>query len=292
MTYFQFIHAVELKIKKEVTDGKKISIHTNVKNNGVKRSGILIAEEGINISPTIYLEEYYKQFQKGYTLNAIVRDILELYQKIRFQDSWKDGEKIKNYDMIKEKIVYRVIGRVSNKELLEEIPYREYMDLAIVFYVVLEVDEYGIASMLIRNEHLKLWKVTDEDLYYHACNNTQRIFPCEFTPMKKILEELLGFEEEGPGDQMYILSNEMRNYGAAALLYPDRLRMAGEEIGENYYLLPSSVHEVILVAENEAPEREELEKLVKEMNETQVEEEEVLSDKVYYYDIETGKLTL
>lgn len=292
MTYFQFIHAVELKIKKEVTDGKKISIHTNVKNNGVKKSGILIAEEGINISPTIYLEEYYKQFQKGYALNAIVRDILELYKKIRFQDSWKDGEKIKNYDMIKEKIVYRVIGRASNKELLEQIPYREYMDLAIVYYVVLEIDEYGIASMLIRNEHLKLWKVTDEDLYYHACNNTQRIFPCEFTPMKKILEELLGFEEEGPGDQMYILSNEMRNYGAAALLYPDRLRMVGEEIGENYYLLPSSVHEVILVAENEAPEREELEKLVKEMNGTQLDEEEVLSDKVYYYDIETGKLTL
>lgn len=269
MTYVQFIEAIEKKIKKEVTEEKRVSIHTNMKNNGVKKRGIMITEEGINISPTIYLEEYYKQFLCGRTQDAIVKDILELYEKIRFQDSWKDGEKLKEYDRIKDKIVYRVIGRAANQELLREVPYKEYQDLAIVYYVALEVDEYGIASMLVKNEHLKMWKIREEDLYYHACRNTQEIFPCEFMQMKKILEELLGFEEEeGPGEQMYILSNEMRNYGAAALLYPDRLRMAGEVIGENYYILPSSVHEVILVAESEAPEKEELEALVKEMNET------------------------
>lgn len=291
MTYVQFIEAIEKKIKKEVTEEKRVSIHTNMKNNGVKKRGIMITEEGINISPTIYLEEYYKQFLCGRTQDAIVKDILELYEKIRFQDSWKDGEKLKEYDQIKDKIVYRVIGRAANQELLREVPYKEYQDLAIVYYVALEVDEYGIASMLVKNEHLKMWKIREEDLYYHACRNTQEIFPCEFMQMKKILEELLGFEEEeGPGGQMYILSNEMRNYGAAALLYPDRLRMAGEVIGENYYILPSSVHEVILVAESEAPEKEELEALVKEMNETQVEEEEVLSNQVYYYDRKSGRL--
>lgn len=291
MTYIQFVQAVEKKIKKEVTEEKRISIHTNIKNNGVKKSGIMISESGINISPTIYLEEYYVQFRHGRMLDTIVKDILELYEKIRFQNSWKDGERLKEYDQIKEKIVYRVIGMEANQELLEQVPYKKYMDLAIIYYVVLEVDEYGVASMMVRNDHLKMWKVTEEELHYHACKNTQEIFPCEFTQMKKILEELLGFEEEGPGEQMYILSNEMRNYGAAALLYPDRLRMAGEEIGENYYILPSSVHEVILVAESEAPEREELKEMVKEMNETQVEEEEVLSNQVYYYDIDSGRLT-
>ena len=63
MTYFQFIHAVETKVKKEVEEEKTVSIHTNVKNNGVRRSGIMISEKGINISPTIYLEEYFHQFR-------------------------------------------------------------------------------------------------------------------------------------------------------------------------------------------------------------------------------------
>jgi hypothetical protein len=95
MTYYQFIHAVEEKIKKEVKEERKISVHTNIKNNGVKRTGIMISENGINISPTIYLEEYFQQFKRGYPLELIVKDILSLYEKIRFQNSWKEGEKVK-----------------------------------------------------------------------------------------------------------------------------------------------------------------------------------------------------
>ena len=95
MTYYQFIHAVEEKIKKEVKEERKISVHTNIKNNGVKRTGIMISENGINISPTIYLEEYFQQFKRGYPLELIVKDILSLYEKIRFQNSWKECEKVK-----------------------------------------------------------------------------------------------------------------------------------------------------------------------------------------------------
>ncbi len=293
MTYFQFIHAVETKVKKEVKEEKTVSIHTNVKNNGVKRSGIMISEKGVNISPTIYLEEYFQQFRRGYPLEQIAEDIVGLYEKIRFQDSWEEGEKVKDYEFVKDKIIYRLIGREENQELLKEIPYKSYLDLAIIYYVLLEVDEYGMASMMVRTEHMEMWKVTEEDLYYRACKNTQELLPYEFAPMRTVIEELLGFEaEEDPTEKMYILSNEMRSYGAAALIYPDCLRKIAAEVGENFFVLPSSVHETIIVAESEAPNKEELCSLIEEINETQVEAEEVLSDRAYYYDRETGKLTL
>ena len=157
MTYYQFIHAVEEKIKKEVKEERKISVHTNIKNNGVKRTGIMISENGINISPTIYLEEYFQQFKRGYPLELIVKDILSLYEKIRFQNSWKEGEKVKSYDFVKGRIIYRLVNRERNRKLLEDVPYKEYLDLAIVYYVLLEMDEYGMASMLVRREHLKMW---------------------------------------------------------------------------------------------------------------------------------------
>ena len=110
MTYYQFIHAVEEKIKKEVKEERKISVHTNIKNNGVKRTGIMISENGINISPTIYLEEYFQQFKRGYPLELIVKDILSLYEKIRFQNSWKEGEKVKSYDFVKESYIVWLTG--------------------------------------------------------------------------------------------------------------------------------------------------------------------------------------
>lgn len=254
MTYFQFIHAVETKVKKEVEEEKTVSIHTNVKNNGVRRSGIMISEKGINISPTIYLEEYFHQFRMGYPLEQIAKDIVGLYEKIRFQNSWEDGEKVKDYEFVKDKIIYRLIGREENQELLKEIPYKSYLDLAIIYYVLLEVDEYGMASMMVRAEHMDMWKVTEEDLYYRACKNTQELLPYEFAPMRTVIEELLGLGmEEGPAEKMYILSNEMRSYGAAALIYPDCLRKIAGVVGENFFVIPSSVHETIIVAESEAP---------------------------------------
>ena len=293
MTYFQFIHAVETKVKKEVKEGRKVCIHTNIKNNGVKRSGIMITENNVNISPTIYLEEYFQKFRMGYPLEQIAKDIVTLYEKIRFQDSWEEGEKIKDYEFVKGKIVYRLIGREENQELLKEIPYKDYLDLAIIYYVLLEVDEHGMASMMVKNEHLDMWKVTKEDIYYRACTNTQELLPYEFAPMRCVIEEMMGLEiEEGPAEKMYILSNEMRSYGASAILYPELLRSIGQEIGENYYVIPSSVHETIIVAESESPQKDELCNMIEEINETQVEAEEVLSNQAYYYDCDTGKLTL
>ena len=279
MTYFQFIHAVETKVKKEVEEEKTVSIHTNVKNNGVRRSGIMISEKGINISPTIYLEEYFHQFRMGYPLEQIAKDIVGLYEKIRFQNSWEDGEKVKDYEFVKDKIIYRLIGREENQELLKEIPYKSYLDLAIIYYVLLEVDEYGMASMMVRAEHMDMWKVTEEDLYYRASKNTQELLPYEFAPMRTVIEELLGLGmEEGPAEKMYILSNEMRSYGAAALIYPDCLRKIAGVVGENFFVIPSSVHELLLVSAEDVWRAQEMTEMIRCVNQTGVAPEEILSD--------------
>ena len=215
-----------------------------------------------------------------------------MYEKIRFQNSWKEGEKVKSYDFVKGRIIYRLVNRERNRKLLEDVPYKEYLDLAIVYYVLLEMDEYGMASMLVRREHLKMWKVSEEDIYYRACKNTQKLLPYDFSTMRSVIMELLeiGREIEEQTGKMYILSNVMRSYGACAMMYPDLLRKIGEELEENYYILPSSVHETIIVAESEAPGKEELCEMIEEINETQVEEEEVLSNRAYYYECDTGKL--
>ncbi|MGF0031976.1 DUF5688 family protein [Bariatricus sp. SGI.154] len=291
MNYYQFIHAVEVKVKEGVEDNITVYIQTSVKNNGTRRLGITLAERGINISPTIYLEEYYQQFQQGNSVDDIAGDILRLYREIRFQRSW-EGEFIRDYQKIEGKIVYHLVNREANKELLKEVPYEEYLDLAIIFYVLLEVNSYGMASMLIRDEHLKMWGVTDKEIYQRACQNTWRVLPYEFETMHAVIEELTGDEEPEEKDVLYILSNRIRSYGAAAILYENRLEGIGDYLKENYYVLPSSVHEMIIVPESEAPGKEELCCLVTEINETQVDEEEVLSNQVYYYDRKKRKLLL
>ncbi len=294
MTYYQFVQAVESRIKEAVKESVAVRIHTAEKNNGTIRRGLTLTEQDINISPTIYLEEYYRQFQNGGSLEHITSDILRLYNEVRFQKSWGE-EKLYDYSQVKEKVIYRLVNYESNEKMLRNVPYIVYLDLAIVFCVLLEVTKYGTATMAIRNDHLDLWGVEKEELYRQASENTSRFLPDDFSSMSAVIEELTEESEahisfEDKEEEMYVLSNRIHSYGAAAILYSGRMEGIGMYLKSNYYVLPSSVHEVIVVPEKAAVEKEELSAMVAEINRTQVEAEEVLSDHAYYYDRKKGRL--
>ncbi len=294
MTYYQFVQAVEGRIKEAVKESVAVRIHTAEKNNGTIRRGLTLTEQDINISPTIYLEEYYRQFQNGGSLDHITSDILRLYNEVRFQKSWGE-EKLYDYSQVKEKVIYRLVNYKSNEKMLRNVPYIVYLDLAIVFCVLLEVTKYGTATMAIRNDHLDLWGVEKEELYRQASENTSKFLPDDFSSMSAVIEELTEESEahisfEDKEEEMYVLSNRIHSYGAAAILYSGRMEGIGMYLKSNYYVLPSSVHEVIVVPEKAAVEKEDLSAMVAEINRTQVEAEEVLSDHAYYYDRKKGRL--
>lgn len=299
MTYYQFVQAVEDRMKEAVKDNIAVCIHTAEKNNGTIRKGITLTEKNINISPTIYLEEYYRQFQSGSSLEYITSDILRLYQEVRFQKSWRD-EKISVYSEVKDKLIYRLVNHDANVEMLKNVPYIAYLDLAIVFCVLLEVTKYGTATMPVRNEHLDIWGISRKELYKRAKENTVKLLPDDFSTMSAVIEEISKVplnkreteELEFGEDDMYVLSNRLRSYGAAVILYEGRLEAIGLYLKSNYYVLPSSIHEVIIVPERIAPEKKELSAMVTEINQTQVEAEEVLSNRAYYYDRKEGELLM
>lgn len=295
MSYEKFVQEIETIIKAKVGDNRKVYIHTAIKNNGRTRKGITFVEEGINVSPTIYLEEYYDRFIGGGCLEDIIEQILQLYHSVRVPQSWK-CEFVTDYELVKDRIVIRLINREANRTLLEEVPHLLYLDLAIIFHVLVELDEQGerMATMLIRKEHLEWWNVSVEEIYEEALGNTERLLPSELSSMFMVIEEMLP-EWERPDtndeeDFMYVLTNNRRSFGACTILYPERLKIIGMYLRESYYVLPSSVHEVILLPESKAVGKDELLQIVYEINHTQVPDEEILSDNVYYYDIRKSQL--
>ena len=286
MTYYQFVQTVEEKVKEGLEKSVCVSVHTAQKYNGTLRKGILFSEQGSNISPTIYLEEYYRQFEQGDTIEEIV-----LYKKVRFKEPWKE-EMIRSYEGIKGRLIYRLINKKENEGLLKDMPYVPYLDLAIVFYVLLEAGMYGTAAMPVKTEHLELWEVTKEQIYEHACKNTERLLPYEFRSMHSVIAEMTDIEAREGEEVLYVLSNHLRSFGAAVILYPGRLEEVGEFLGEDFYLLPSSVHEMIAVRKSAASEKLFLSAMVTEINAAQVEKEEVLSNQAYFYDCAHKKLSL
>lgn len=296
MPYEQFLQDIEKRLKSKLGEGRNVYLRTTLKNNGKQKKGITFLEEGVKDSPTIYMEEYYEQFLQNGNMESIVSQILSLYQKVRRRHA-RDGEFLWNYDNVKDRIIYRVVNRAANKKMLQGIPFTPYLDLAITYYVLVDIKrpEEEMAVMLIRKEHLVYWEVSGQEVHERAQVNTPTLLPYDFTTMCAAIEELLNGEEETEDDQqqeedLYVLTNIYRSFGAAAMLYDGRLSVICTYLKENFYVLPSSIHEVIIVPESRAPSHEELNAIVKDINETQVLSDELLSDNAYYFDLESKEL--
>jgi len=297
MDYQQFVDVVKKKVSVGIGDHVTVTVCESIKNNSRKRIGVTIGDGKLHVSPTIYLEEYYTQYQRGKSPDDIASEIRKLYEKMEVTSF--DSSLVDHYEGVRERILYKVIHRERNAELLENIPYLNFLDLAVVFYVMVAENARGSVTMLIYNHHLERWQVDPHQMYEDSQKNTERLLPPEFKTMNDAIVELLDIETKEHNeeyqqqeDHMYILTNCSKSFGAATILYSGLLEKVGKELKEDYYVLPSSIHEVIIIPESRSPEKADLNEMVSDMNRTQVEPEEVLSDQVYYYNRKVKKLTL
>ena len=291
MNYQQFVVMIKEKAELLLEGNASIRIHTTLKNNGRVRTGLTISEEHVKVFPTIYLEEYYQQYLNGCSADAIAESIVGIYREVDFERV-QQANAIKDLSAIQHKIVYKLIHSERNRELLQTLPHIPYLDLSIVFYILFDVDETGIATIPIANNLLQMWNIDLESLYKIAHANTARLLPAMFRPMHVVVEELTGvpLKEIPEKDFMFVLSNSLRNFGASCILYDDILPQIAGQLGESFFILPSSIHEVIIVPESECPTKKDLSEMISEINQTQVDLEEVLSDRVYRYDYEQQSL--
>ena len=303
MEYKKFVCMVEEKLNLKLEGGTKASKYSVVKNNGMEKTGMILESDEYNIAPAIYLEEFFEQYQKGMSIDRIVNEILEFYEKVKVEEDY-DVSQLSLYENVKKKVAFKLVNTEKNQQMLKEVPHIPLLDLSIVFYILVDVDEKGSATIQIRNEHIENWNVNVEQLYKDAKLNVKCLIPARLMCMQHVIEKLCDISKGEEKDLlkakfppenkefMYILTNSIHQYGAAVLAYPNILEMASRIIGEDFYLLPSSIHEVILIPKSKSPDLKDLNEMINEVNETQVQEEEVLSDHAYYYEKNTHTLMM
>lgn len=294
MNYQEFITTICEGTNQHLFPDATVQIHTALKNNGTERIGLTIAQPHTNISPTIYLEEYYLQYQNGRDIDDIIHSIVKLYHEVKFEHDW-DVEQLQNFSLIKSKIAFKLIHREKNQNLLETIPHIPYLDLAIVFFLLIETTEHGTGTILISEEMLTYWKISLEELHQIALGNTPKLLPVDFKPMRTVICELIGespSEDDWEESYMYVLSNQYRHFGAGCILYDRVLEDIGNQLNEDFYILPSSIHEVIILPISHNLNQEDLNEMIVEINETQVSKEDILSNHAYYYSRENQDISI
>ena len=203
----------------------------------------------------------------------------------------------------KEKIVFQIINTQLNRAMLEKVPHRQFMDISIIYKIVINEDQRGIQSMEVTDRLAGLLGMNEGQLFKCAVENTKRIFPTTVRNMNDVLKDMclnygvpddnveMILDERMADQAMWVISNTACNNGAANMLYENVLHELAEKLGSNLYILPSSVHEVIAMP-TELGGPEELAELVKQANMQCVSPIERLSNHVYYYDRDLRKLTI
>ena len=267
--------------------GREVQYKEVEKLNGAKHYGLIILEPGCNVAPTLYLEPFFDMnlYTKNWT--DTVGRIIRAYQADSFPKRLDMGW-FKDFEKVRELIFYKLVNFEANKALLEDIPYTRHLDFAIIYCVYYKDDEIGSGSILIHNSHLEAWGCTTQDLAGLAEKNTPQLCPIAVSTMMNVLQECgadteeLSLCEETPVP-MHIMTNEAKVSGAITILYQDALKNFADSIHSDVVILPSSVHEVILLPLQEEEGFQELRNMVYEVNRSQLAREDFLSDNIYLY---------
>lgn len=295
MNYETFKETILQLIREEFEEGVQVSLHEIPKNNGVIRDGLTILQPGQHISPTIYLEPYFEKFQDNTSLALLTAEIISEYNQGRGLDL--NADFFTDFEQAAPRICYKVISRSKNETLLENLPHLEILDLAVVFYYKVEDEIAEGATILIHEKHRISWGILLTELYHLAKSNTVRCLKPVFQTIQQLIcetaaERMPEIEEEQNPAEMYVLTNSEKYLGAVCFLYPGVLKEIASSLQSDFYILPSSIHESIIMPGSGRYSAEQLKTLVMEMNEQYIEKEEFLSDNIYFYNQQEETLTI
>lgn len=302
MGFEEFIENVLEAIRVKVGGTFQVKKHDVIKNNNVKRTGIDVIKNGEDIGPCVYLDEFYREYESdGMRFDEIVDEVCRLILKHEEDDALDfDVSGFKKWETVRENIYPKLINAEQNKELLEEIPHRIFMDLAVVYYAVArDSAQEDIGTILIYNRHMEMWGQEEENLYQTAMMNMRADGEADLATIETIVKCIVpdfifpAASDNVPGNtSMYILTNCHKRFGAAEILDRKTLQMIADKVGDGFIVLPSSVHETIVLPPKDETEYRRLADMVREVNDTDVDVEERLSYHVYVYSRDEEELQI
>lgn len=271
-----------------------VSLQVVRKNNDLQLTGLTIRSTESNICPTIYLEKFYEEYEAGTDMSEILEKIAQIRMNNEVSERF-DVAQITDFEQIKGKLVPRLINAEMNSELLEARPHKPVADLAVTYCALLDQSFDGTASVAVTNELMKMWNTSVEELHEIAVANLSELLPSTFKGITEVMSDMMGMSIEDMEmmgmptneEQMYVLTNSAKTHGASALLDTEMMEEICQKLGD-FFILPSSIHELLVVPKRSGMDVEELEAMVREVNSTQVQLEERLSNHVYTYSSEEG----
>ena len=287
-------------ILKRLLNSPEIEYVVNACDAGRAYTGLMVRKEGEMLTPTINLNQLYEAYkaQPGVTMETVCRKIADIVIEAPIQ---VDLKAILNYEDVKDKLFIRVSSAEANKEVLEIVPHQLKEDLAITYHVAVGKNQDGLSSMLITNEMMKEYGVTQEQIHEDAMKSSPRVMVPEVSSIGVLIDEIYQknilmltpderemlletLQESSEMPTFFVVTNTERIDGAGVIFYPEFMDNMGELLGNDFFILPSSIHQMLILPDDGQVDAEMLRDMVKEVNATQVAPAERLTNDVYHFD--------
>ena len=256
--------------------------------------GMVITPKGSNVGVTLNINNMYEAYENGKSLSEIIEKASDIAMKSLDNKPQFDMATLTNYDAMKEKLIVDVVSTKANKDMLANIPHKEMEDMSVVYRFEVGAFEDGRATILATNQMIETMGVSAEQLHADAMENAPKNHPAEIKGMLETFSEMMGASPEelilmgmnpSPADEkMIVASVPDKRHGACVITYPHFMEDAAEKMGGDFFILPSSIHEVLLVKDDGSLTVEELKTMVMDINASEVQPEDKLTDNVYHYD--------
>ena len=300
MNMTEFIKTLKDEIKEYLPEDVRGDIIIDdvevVKMNDQKLHGLTFRTPESDAAPTLYVDDMFREYKDGMDIGEMAAEMANIYSESR--DGVRPPEVKLSYDRVKDNLTVRLLEKKRNTRFLSSMPYVS-VDHGLAIIADINMGESGGDwRIAVNNSVLEQLGVDRETLFADAMKNSAIVEPAQLVDMSNVLLQAQGVnlldrdEPLPPGavGSMYVLTNASRTLGAAAMFYPDVKEKAAELIGGDYYILPSSCHEVILVPDTLEVKAKDLCEMVKEANRTVVEDKDILSDNVYHYSKDERRL--
>lgn len=300
MEYKEFLTAFRKELEAQLGG----HVHTETvrvcKNNIGRKEGLAVMGEDSTAVPVIYPEEFYKLHQEGDDVGSVAEKAAYILRQEQEKGDVLDGfrKNILDWESAKERLMPVLIHAEWNREALEEAASVPFLDLAVCFQLQAARPGGGLFSCRISKRQMASWGISEDELMRQGMQNLERAGH-RITGWEELMKEFFGAEYSGEGEEepmeegdFAVLTTPERTYGASGILRKGLLADYADKVGKNLFLIPSSVHEFIILPDNGNADLEELRNMIKTVNARQVAREEQLSDHAYYYDREKGEVRL
>lgn len=289
----QFIEDVKQKLYEQ---GDEVSVKgTTVTKLNESYEAVTVIPEGSNIGVNMNIDSLYRSMLDGATYDEIVDRAVDIINRGFEQQPQVDVASLTDYNQMKDKLIMEVVSAEANADMLDKVPHQNIEDMAVVYRFVLDSNDDGRATILVTNQLIETMGITPEQLHADAMENAPELKPAVIKGMSEVMAEIMGVSTEelammgmpmDPADeQMFVATVPDKVHGAGIIAYEGFMDQASERIGGgDFFILPSSLHEILIVPDNGQMSLSDLEAMVREVNATQVAPEDKLTDSVYHYD--------